>query len=175
MINRHNHNGHNGCPPYTEIFSKRRKIYSVCVESLSMSLHLKQKHPDESWIQIRFVDAAVPRCRTTFGQWWGCKKVAAQSSWNQCFCSYDVCTHYACEADQRPLHWKMSTCPLAGKTGWRSRGETFSWHRNCSLRQLTQEGRQGDTDICLETPKLWTNTFPRDKSQSEPWIKHPKP
>ena len=24
----------NRCPPYTEIFSKRRKIYSVCVESL---------------------------------------------------------------------------------------------------------------------------------------------
>ena len=26
----------NRCPPYTEIFSKRRKIYAVCVESLSM-------------------------------------------------------------------------------------------------------------------------------------------
>ena len=26
----------NCCPPYTEIFSKRRKIYSVCVEGLSM-------------------------------------------------------------------------------------------------------------------------------------------
>ena len=38
----------NRCPPYTEIFSKRRKIYSVCVESLSMSLHLKQKHHVES-------------------------------------------------------------------------------------------------------------------------------
>ena len=25
----------NECPPYTEIFSKRRKIYSVCVEGLS--------------------------------------------------------------------------------------------------------------------------------------------
>ena len=25
----------NWCPPYTEIFSKRRKIYSVCVEGLS--------------------------------------------------------------------------------------------------------------------------------------------
>ena len=33
----------NRCPPYTEIFSKRRKIYSVCVESLSMPLHLTQK------------------------------------------------------------------------------------------------------------------------------------
>ena len=29
----------NSCPPYTEIFSKRRKICSVCVESLSMSVH----------------------------------------------------------------------------------------------------------------------------------------
>ena len=38
----------NRCPPYTEIFSKRRKIYAVCVESLSMSLHLKQKHYVES-------------------------------------------------------------------------------------------------------------------------------
>ena len=27
-------NSHNGCPPYTEIFSKRRKIYSVCKKSL---------------------------------------------------------------------------------------------------------------------------------------------
>ena len=25
------------CPPGTEIFSKRRKIYSLCVESLSMT------------------------------------------------------------------------------------------------------------------------------------------
>ena len=24
----------NGCPPYTEIFSKRRKIYSFCVEDM---------------------------------------------------------------------------------------------------------------------------------------------
>ena len=28
----------NRCPPDTEIFSKRRKIYSVCVESLSMNI-----------------------------------------------------------------------------------------------------------------------------------------
>ena len=28
----------NECPPYTEIFSKRRKIYSVCVESLSLTI-----------------------------------------------------------------------------------------------------------------------------------------
>ena len=28
----------NRCPPYTEIFSKRRKICSVCVESLSMTV-----------------------------------------------------------------------------------------------------------------------------------------
>ena len=26
------------CPPGTEIFSKRRKIYSVCVESLSLTI-----------------------------------------------------------------------------------------------------------------------------------------
>ena len=26
----------NSCPPYTEIFSKRRKIYTVCVEGLSI-------------------------------------------------------------------------------------------------------------------------------------------
>ena len=30
----------NCCPPYTEIFSKRRKIYSVCVESLSMNTNM---------------------------------------------------------------------------------------------------------------------------------------
>ena len=29
----------NRCPPYTEIFSKRRKICSVCVESLSMTVN----------------------------------------------------------------------------------------------------------------------------------------
>ena len=29
----------NRCSPYTEIFSKRRKIYSVCVESLSMNTY----------------------------------------------------------------------------------------------------------------------------------------
>ena len=38
----------NRCPPYTEIFSKRRKIYSVCVESLSMLLFRTKKQPDES-------------------------------------------------------------------------------------------------------------------------------
>ena len=30
----------NRCPPYTEIFSKRRKIYSVCVESLRIPVSL---------------------------------------------------------------------------------------------------------------------------------------
>ena len=38
----------NRCPPYTEIFSKRRKIYSVCVESLSMTLSLTWKQSAES-------------------------------------------------------------------------------------------------------------------------------
>ena len=32
----------NRCPPDTEIFSKRRKIYSVCVESLSMNVRSAQ-------------------------------------------------------------------------------------------------------------------------------------
>ena len=29
----------NGCPQYTEIFSKRRKIYSVCVEDLRIVMN----------------------------------------------------------------------------------------------------------------------------------------
>ena len=32
----------NRCPPYTEIFSKRRKIYSVCVESLSITVGVER-------------------------------------------------------------------------------------------------------------------------------------
>ena len=34
----------NCCPPYTEIFSKRRKIYSVCVEGLSMKFSSITQH-----------------------------------------------------------------------------------------------------------------------------------
>ena len=63
----------NRCPPYTEIFSKRRKIYSVCVESLSMPLHLTEKYPAQSWMQIRFANTVVPRYRSIFGIPWRCK------------------------------------------------------------------------------------------------------
>ena len=71
----------NRCPPYTEIFSKRRKIYSVCVESLSMPLKLTETQPAESWIQIRFVSAIVPRCRSIFGIEWRCNWQKSSGKW----------------------------------------------------------------------------------------------
>ena len=71
----------NRCPPYTEIFSKRRKIYSVCVESLSMPPHLIWNNPDESWIQIRFAGAAMPRCRSIFGLRWRCNRPKSAGKW----------------------------------------------------------------------------------------------
>ena len=46
----------NRCPPYTEIFSKRRKIYAVCVESLSMPTHQTKQWLLEYCIQIEFVN-----------------------------------------------------------------------------------------------------------------------
>ena len=71
----------NRCPPYTEIFSKRRKIYSVCVESLSMPLHLTQKFPAESWIQTTFASTVVPRCRSVFRIRWRCECPKSAGKW----------------------------------------------------------------------------------------------
>ena len=76
--------------------------------------------------------------------------------------SIDMCRTTCFDSYQCPLH---CTCPMAGESGWRPRGETFSSHRNLLLRQLTQEGGQDDKDFCPLRPKLWTNTVPRDKSQ----------
>ena len=58
----------NRCPPYTEIFSKRRKIYAVCVESLSMLTHRIKQWLVESCIQIRFVNALFASTKDRLGK-----------------------------------------------------------------------------------------------------------
>ena len=60
----------NRCPPYTEIFSKRRKIYAVCVESLSMPVHWIKLWVVESCIQIKFVNALFASTKDRLGTKW---------------------------------------------------------------------------------------------------------
>ena len=60
----------NRCPPYTEIFSKRRKIYAVCVESLSMPVHWTKQWVVESCIQIKFVNALFASTKVWLGTKW---------------------------------------------------------------------------------------------------------
>ena len=55
----------NWCPPDTEIFSKRRKIYSVCVESLSMKW-LGSRH---RLMSIRYPHAFTTMFEQVFKSW----------------------------------------------------------------------------------------------------------
>ena len=57
----------NRCPPYTEIFSKRRKIYAVCVESLSMPTHRIKQWVVKSCIQIKFVNVFFAETKDRLG------------------------------------------------------------------------------------------------------------
>ena len=57
----------NRCSPYTEIFSKRRKIYAVCVESLSMPTHRIKQLVVESCIPIEFVNASFAKTKDRLG------------------------------------------------------------------------------------------------------------
>ena len=88
-----------------------------------------------------------------------------QISWKMKMCAHQACSALPALIPTSALY--ISTCPMAGESAWRPRGETFSSRRNLLLRQLTQEGGQDDKDFCPLRPRLWTNPVPKDKSQSE--------
>ena len=74
----------NRCPPYTEIFSKRRKIYSVCVESLSMpptEIRPTQIIPDfKNALLLSFPCVNTLQCQNIISS--NCLKRPGVISWN---------------------------------------------------------------------------------------------
>ena len=93
----------NRCPPYTEIFSKRRKIYAVCVESLSMPTHRIKQWVVESCIQIKFVNAFFAKTEDRLGtKWIWYEKATYYEMWDKDF--HHKGKNYSA-ADQRPLCW----------------------------------------------------------------------
>ena len=87
-----------------------------------------------------------------------------QISWEMTVCAHRTCPALPALILTSALYF--SICPMAGDSGWRPRGKTFSSRPNPLLPQLTQEGGQDGKDSSPLRPKLWTNTVPRDISQS---------
>ena len=95
---------------------------------------------------------------------WNTVKVQmTQISWEITFSAHQTCVALPALSLTSALYF--STCPMAGESGWRPRGKTFSSRPNPVLPQLTQEGGRDGKDSCPLGQKLWTNTVPRDKSQ----------
>ena len=128
----------NRCPPYTEIFSKRRKIYAVCVESLSMPTHRIKQWVVESCIQIKFVNAFFAKTKGRHGtKWIRGKKTSYYEMWDKDF-HQEGKTYSA--ADQRPLCWLLSNCRwMRGVAAWWN----VLFPPNPQLWKPTREGRLG--------------------------------
>ena len=128
----------NRCPPYTEIFSKRRKIYAVCVESLSMPTHWTKQWVVESRIQIRFVNTFFARTKHRLGtKWMWYEKATCYEMWDKDF-HQEGKTYSA--ADQRPLCWLLSNCRWMRRAA--ARWNVF-FPPNPQLLKPTREGRLG--------------------------------
>ena len=145
----------NRCPPYTEIFSKRRKIYAVCVESLSMPTHRIKQWVVESCIQIKFVNAFFAKTEDRLGtKWIWYEKATYYEMWDKDF--HHKGKNYSA-ADQRPLCWLLSNCRWIGRAA--ARGGTFSSRQtlNCGNRheRAGWDGKAGS----LLTARNWAQTL----------------
>ena len=126
----------NRCPPYTEIFSKRRGIYAVCVESLSMSTHRIKQCLVESCIQTKFVNTFFAMTNNRLGTgWMWDEKATYYEMWGKDFRQEGK--PYSA-SDQRPLCWLLSNCRWIGRAAawW-----NVFFPPNPQLWKPTQEGR----------------------------------
>ena len=140
----------NRCPPYTEIFSKRRKIYAVCVESLSMPTHQTKQWVAESCIQIKFVNALFASTKDRLGtKWIRGKKAAYYEMWDKYFRQKAnpivLLTNALC----------VHSWAIVGEWGGRPHGESFSSRQiiNCGNRheRAGWDGKAGS----LLTARNW--------------------
>ena len=167
----------NRCPPYTEIFSKRRKIYSFCVESLRMPPLPTKKPPGESWTQEGFASAALPRWTNV-----SCFNENATKIWllmiKWPFLLRGHVEVYVCDDDQRHLPQLVNKAGESErwptrKTFSLTRFETFSptWENVFSAETLNLDDwhkRAGGMarKYVWKTHNLWTNAYFSVKSQA---------
>ena len=104
------------------------------------------------------------------------KRCSSKQLWNLCFCSEDLCSSSLCDADQRPLHKEISTCPMAAASWWRpTRENVFVPPEPLTVVTDTrgqvwwQGGMSVDTKNFEPTQFVGTNLILSIE------IKHPKP
>ena len=151
----------NRCPPYTEIFSKRRKIYAVCVESLSMPTRRVKQWVVESCIQIKFGNTLFASTKDRLGTgWMWDEKATYYEMWGKDFRQEGK--PYSA-SDQRPLCWLLSNCRWISRAAERWNVFFLPDHQ---LWKPTQEGRLGwwswepDDNKKLSSDIFWGKTQP---------------